>query len=81
MVTGTTPRKAPAARATVGSGSPPDSGGPRIEYIPRDDATPESELAALAAVYRYLLFHRHETSEDVEEVEADGAEERGEHGK
>jgi hypothetical protein len=47
-VTGTTPPKAPTARATVGSGSPPDSGGPRIEYVPRGDATPEGELAAPA---------------------------------
>jgi hypothetical protein len=77
-VTGTSPPKVPAARATVGSGSAPDSGGLRIQYVPRDDATPEGELAALAAVYRYLLFHRHETSED---LEADSAEERGEHGK
>jgi hypothetical protein len=27
----------------------------RIEYCPRPDATPEGELAALAAVYSYLL--------------------------
>src|SRR5215208_5552447 len=78
MVTCTTPPKAPAARVTASSGSPPDSGCPRIEYVPRDDATPEGELAALTAVFRYLLFHRHETSED---VEADGAKERGEHAK
>jgi len=77
-VTGTSPPKVPAARATVGSGSAPDSGGPRIQYVPRDDTTPEGELAALAAVYRYLLFYSHETSED---LEADSAEERGEHGK
>jgi hypothetical protein len=49
---------------------------PRVFYSPREDATPEGELAALAAVYRYLLFHRHETSED---PAADGAEERDEH--
>jgi hypothetical protein len=55
MVTGTTPPKAPAARATVGSGSPPDSGGPRVAYFPRKDATPEGELAALAAVYAVIL--------------------------
>src|SRR5688500_10123859 len=59
-VTGTTPPKVPAARATVGSGSPPDSGGPRIEYVPRGDATPEGELAALAAVYAAILrAHEH----------------------
>ena len=54
-VTGITPPKAPAARATVGSGSPPDIGGPRIEYVPRDDAKPEGELAALAAVYAFVI--------------------------
>src|SRR5919107_4763663 len=54
-VTGITPPKAPAARATVGSGSPPDIGGPRIEYVPRDDAKPEGELAALAAVYAFVV--------------------------
>jgi hypothetical protein len=53
-------------------------GSPSLTYTPRPDATPEGELTALANVYRYLLFHRHETSED---VEADGAEARGEHGK
>jgi hypothetical protein len=76
-VTGITPPKAPAARATVGSGSPPDSGGPRIEYVPRDDATPEGELTALANVYRFLLDRRERS--DI--AAADGAEERGEHSK
>jgi hypothetical protein len=27
----------------------------RITYTPRSDATPESELSALAAVYRFIL--------------------------
>ncbi len=27
-----------------------------INYIPRPDANPEGEAAALAAVYRYVLF-------------------------
>jgi hypothetical protein len=54
-------------------------GSPSVTYTPRPDATPEGELTALANAYRYLLFHRHETSED---VEADSAEEqRGEHAK
>jgi hypothetical protein len=53
-------------------------GSPGVTYTPRPDASPEGELTALANVYRYLLFHRHETSED---VEADGPEERGEHAK
>jgi hypothetical protein len=30
---------------------------PRITYSPHPDATPEGELAALAAVYQYLLDH------------------------
>jgi hypothetical protein len=54
-VTGITSLKTSTARATVSSGSPPDSGGPRIEYVPRDDATPEGELAALAAVDAVIL--------------------------
>ena len=76
-VTGTTPPKVPAAQATVGSGSAPDSGGPRIEYVPRDNATPEGELTALANVYRFLLDRR----ERSEVAAADGPEERGEHAK
>jgi hypothetical protein len=28
---------------------------PRITYVPRSDATPESELDALAAVYAFIL--------------------------
>jgi hypothetical protein len=47
-----------------------------ITYTPRPDATPEDELAALTAVYRFLLFYRHETSKD---VVADGAKEQYEH--
>jgi hypothetical protein len=62
----------------MGSGSPPDSGGPRIEYVPRDDATPEGELTALANVYRFLL-DRHERRED--DIAADDAENEAEHGE
>jgi hypothetical protein len=29
---------------------------PRIVYTPRSDATPEGEIAALASVYRFILF-------------------------
>ena len=78
-VTGTTPPKAPAARATVGSGSPPDSGGPRIEYVPRDDATPEGELTALASVFRYLLLDSRERRSD--DIATDDAENEAEHGE
>ena len=31
---------------------------PKIVYTPRPDATPETEVVALAAVYRFLLFDR-----------------------
>jgi hypothetical protein len=30
-------------------------GNPRITYFPRPDATPESELVALAAVYAFVV--------------------------
>jgi hypothetical protein len=33
---------------------------PRLVYVPREDATPEGELAALVAAYRYVLFQRRE---------------------
>jgi hypothetical protein len=29
---------------------------PHVRYVPRPDATPERELNALAAVYRFILF-------------------------
>jgi hypothetical protein len=32
---------------------------PRLDYLPREDATPEGELAALAAVYA-LVIQTHE---------------------
>jgi len=31
----------------------------RISYVPRPDATPEAELKALAAVYRFILVDCH----------------------
>ena len=30
-------------------------GDPRLDYSPREDAAPESELAALAAVYAFVI--------------------------
>lgn len=36
------------------------AGDPHVTYVPCPDATPEAELAALAAVYRYLLDRREE---------------------
>jgi len=38
--------------------------GYRIAYKPLADSTPQDELTALAAVYRFLLLHRQETSEE-----------------
>jgi hypothetical protein len=35
----------------------------RLIYVPREDATPEGEHSALAAVYRFIL-ERHECSKD-----------------
>ena len=45
---------------------------PWLIYCPRDDATPEDELTALAVVYRFLL-DRHERRDD--DLAADGAKE------
>jgi hypothetical protein len=51
---------------------------PRPVYVSRNDATPEGELAALAAVYRFLL-DRHERRDD--DIAADDAENEAEHGE
>ena len=32
------------------------SNNPRLVYTPHQDATPESELNALASIYRFILF-------------------------
>jgi hypothetical protein len=50
---------------------------PRVAYFPCKDATPEGELAALAAVYRFLLDRRERS--DV--AAADDAENEAEHGE
>jgi hypothetical protein len=75
-VTDTTPPKASTVRITADSGSSTDRD-PRIEYISRRDATPESEFAALANVYRFLLAR----AERRKEATADEVEERGGRGK
>ena len=36
---------------------------PRVTYTPRPDATPEAELSALAAVYRFLLLEKGESND------------------
>jgi hypothetical protein len=38
----------------------------RIDYVPRPDATPESELNALAAVYRFILSKSNASQKAVE---------------
>ena len=50
----------------------------RVTYVPREDATPEGEGAALANVYRFLLDRRERRDDG---LAADGAEERAEHGE
>ena len=42
-------------RSATGKVSEPQSDTPRAVYTPREDATPEGELAALAAVYAFML--------------------------
>ena len=51
--TATTPKKTLSACATADYGGAMDSA--RVLYSPRVDATPEGELAALAAVYALIL--------------------------
>ncbi len=47
----------------------------RIVYVPRPDATPETEAVALAAVYRFLLDQHAKEKGDVRRA-ADDAERR-----
>jgi hypothetical protein len=49
---------------------------PRLVYVPREDATPEAELAALAAVYQFVIecAQRRKAAE----VGDDGEDARGE---
>jgi hypothetical protein len=42
---------------------------PLLVYSPREDATPEGELAALAAVYRFVLQHHEKKDARVSEGE------------
>ena len=43
-------------------------GEPRFVYVPRQDATPEGELGALVAVYRYIL-QRYERTKITEKLD------------
>jgi hypothetical protein len=52
METGTTDAKANGARKSA-------PGNACLVYVPRGDATPEGELAALVAVYKFVL-ERHD---------------------
>jgi hypothetical protein len=52
--------------------------GYRIAYKPLADSTPDVEAEVLAAVYSFLLDRRERRDDD---LAADGAEERGEHGE
>lgn len=36
------------------------TGSLHVSYIPREDATPEGEIAALGAAFHYVLFQRPE---------------------
>ena len=63
----------------VGSSRAPEKGSRinhRITYVPREDATPEGELAALAAAYSFVI-RCHEAKRA---AGADGGEEGAEHG-
>lgn len=51
-------------RPTYSTSDAPTSDAPRIIYRPREDATPEGELAALAAVYAFIL-ERHKAKDIV----------------
>ena len=51
-------------------------GEPRLVYVPREDATPEGELAALAAAFSFVI-RCHEAKRA---AGADGGEEGAEHG-
>jgi hypothetical protein len=57
---------------------------PRITYAPRPDATPEAELAVLAAVYRFVLVDSqstrggsHDVTNDLTKKQITGPEKKG----
>ena len=46
----------------------------RVVYRPRADATPETELSALVAAYRFIIFDcRHETEKGAQRGAPDAA--------
>jgi hypothetical protein len=56
-------------------------GSPRITYVARPNATPETELSALATVYRFILSKSNASQKAVEPApEPDGTTTRRKHG-
>jgi hypothetical protein len=51
--------------------------GPRLAYVPREDATPDGELSALAAVYQFVIecAQQSKAAEAGDEGENSGGEE------
>ena len=49
---------------------------PRIAYRARDDATPEAEVSALAAVYRLVIDRAMQNAASVRSTNGDDAKER-----
>ena len=56
---GVSPRGTRTRATYVHTDAGASTDGPRVEYVPRPDASPESEAEALAQVYRYLILDRH----------------------
>ncbi len=69
-------RSRKAERSAVEKDESGRAGGPPITYTPRPDVTPEGELTALAAVYRFVV----ERHEEKKAAGADGGEEGAGHG-
>lgn len=53
------------------------TGSPCVSYAPREGATPEGEITALAAVYRYCLFQRREDQKTARAGDGKEAAEQG----
>jgi hypothetical protein len=47
----------------------------KVIYTPRADATPESELSALVAAYRFLMFDCHASEKGAQSGSRDAAKE------
>ncbi len=64
------------ARSVLRLGGP-TADGPRIEYRPRPDATPEDEVRVLAGVYAFLIEHAEPKKDACTERDVEGAEREG----